>query len=350
MKSLMKSLLLWALVPLLLAISACSSAPTNPDDTNSTEPATDQQSDAVTEGDVAPPDNPYPYPAGEAELPAALPRPENFPTFPGKLAFHSDRLGALDIYILDGASGNLTRLNNNINSIASEPIWSTDCQNLFMAVGDGAHFYIGQAAAADGAEIEPFFDLQDVLAWNASPSPTADVIAYQRTGETRVNICFTDSQTNDLGCMQRGAFSNRNPSWLPDGSGFIFSTDRDNNQEIYYSDYPPNGNPTRLTNSIYVPDRNPSVSPDGSRIVFESRRDADFDIFVMNIDGSGEVRITEDELDNLYPDWVGNDQVVWSSNRVNNYELYLTTVGTDERTQLSYNIATDGGPVWCSAQ
>jgi Tol biopolymer transport system component len=47
----------------------------------------------------------------------------------------------------------------------------------------------------------------------------------------------------------------------------------------------------------------PAWSPDGSRIAFESYRDGNFEIYVMNADGSGQTRITNNTANDESPDW-----------------------------------------------
>jgi Tol biopolymer transport system component len=47
----------------------------------------------------------------------------------------------------------------------------------------------------------------------------------------------------------------------------------------------------------------PSWSPDNSKIVFESNRDGKFEIYVMDSDGSGQTRLTNNTAEDYYPDW-----------------------------------------------
>jgi len=44
------------------------------------------------------------------------------------------------------------------------------------------------------------------------------------------------------------------------------------------------------------PDLSPEWSPDGSRVAFVRYRSGRRDIYVMNVDGSGLVRLTNDEI------------------------------------------------------
>jgi len=48
---------------------------------------------------------------------------------------------------------------------------------------------------------------------------------------------------------------------------------------------------------------NPYWSPDGSRIVFQSNRTGNFQIYVMNADGSEQVRLTHHRGNDYRPSW-----------------------------------------------
>jgi hypothetical protein len=54
------------------------------------------------------------------------------------------------------------------------------------------------------------------------------------------------------------------------------------------------GERTRLTTDEAW-DGNPSISADGTRIVFTSDRDGNFEIYIINRDGTGLTRVTNDE-------------------------------------------------------
>jgi hypothetical protein len=47
----------------------------------------------------------------------------------------------------------------------------------------------------------------------------------------------------------------------------------------------------------------PSWLPDGTKIAFRSFRDGNNEIYVMNADGSGERRVTNNPADDVRPDW-----------------------------------------------
>jgi dipeptidyl aminopeptidase/acylaminoacyl peptidase len=114
-------------------------------------------------------------------------------------------------------------------------------------------------------------------------------IVFSRN-ETDIWVMNTDgtSQTN---LTNDGAFD-REPSWSPDGSKIVFSTNRDGNYEIYAMNAD-GSSQLRLTNQAGI-DAFPIYSPDGSHIVFTSTRDGNKEIYTMNADGSNQVRLTND--------------------------------------------------------
>src|SRR5438105_1146558 len=69
-----------------------------------------------------------------------------------------------------------------------------------------------------------------------------------------------------------------------------FTSNRDGNDEIYVMNTDGTG-VTRLTNDP-ASDSQPAWSPDGSRIAFTSTRVGNFDIYVMNADGTNVTRLT----------------------------------------------------------
>jgi TolB protein len=91
------------------------------------------------------------------------------------------------------------------------------------------------------------------------------------------------------------------PDWSPDGRHIAFSTDRDENFEIYTMRA--NGSDqTRLTfNEAF--DFGSVWSPDGGKIAFSTDRDGDFEIYTMRADGSRQVNRTQHPAFDVHPDW-----------------------------------------------
>lgn len=88
-------------------------------------------------------------------------------------------------------------------------------------------------------------------------------------------------------------------AWSPDGGRIAFVSDRDGDDEIYVMNADGSGQ-IRLTTSA-GPDLWPAWSPDGLQIAFDSHRDGNIQIYVMHADGSGQTPITRDSWDDMMP-------------------------------------------------
>ncbi len=113
--------------------------------------------------------------------------------------------------------------------------------------------------------------------------------------------------------------------WCLRSHGCTFESDRDGNREIYVI----NADGTyqvRLTNNTAT-DMTPAWSPDGSKIAFRSYRDGNSEVYVMNTDGTNPVNLTNnpDNYDGdpawspdgskiLFSSWRGGCADLWVMN------------------------------------
>jgi Tol biopolymer transport system component len=80
------------------------------------------------------------------------------------------------------------------------------------------------------------------------------------------------------------------PAWSPDGHKLAFVSNRAGNDEIYVMNADGTGL-TRLTNNAAI-DVDPAWSPDGAKIAFASTRAGHLEIYAMNANGTGAKRLT----------------------------------------------------------
>ena len=135
---------------------------------------------------------------------------------------------------------------------------------------------------------------------------------------------------------------------IPDPPGKIaFASDRDGNFEIYVMN-PDGGGLTRLTENA-AEDTHPTWSPDGTRIAFVSSRDGNKEIYVIGADGSGLTRLTNNTAEDIEPAWspsLTNQQIAFVSHRDGNDEVYVMAADGSGQTNLTQNGADDNGPTY----
>ena len=124
-----------------------------------------------------------------------------------------------------------------------------------------------------------------------------------------------------------------------------FTSTRDGNYEIYVMNADGSG-VTRLTNNSAY-DFEPAWSPNGLRIAFRSRRDGNNEIYVMNADGSGVTRLTNNSAHNYEPAWSPDGRrIAFTSTRDGNYEIYVMNADGSGVTRLTNNPDSDDYPAW----
>jgi len=127
--------------------------------------------------------------------------------------------------------------------------------------------------------------------------------------------------------------SGSDPAFSSDGSRIAFVSQRDGNAEIYVMNADGTGT-TRLTNDLQM-DGRPSFTPDGQALVFHSARTAGKQqIWAVNVDGTGLVQLTRDSI-NFAPAVSPDGQTIaYVSVRDKNYDIWL--MGRDGTNQRQF--------------
>ncbi len=118
----------------------------------------------------------------------------------------------------------------------------------------------------------------------------------------------------------------------------VFVSDREGGGyfDLYISNL--DGSNLRKLTDNTVDDLYPNISPDGSQITFTSEVDGLWQIFIINPDGTGLKQITTSDTLNAYPDWSHCGQYLFYESRVGEvWELYRVGVDGSDPTRLTYN-------------
>lgn len=221
-------------------------------------------------------------------------------------------------------------------------------------------------------------------------SPDGKEITFQSNFTGNWQLFKMDSETKEIIRLTENKFNDMTPSWSPDGEKILFTSDRDGDEEIYVLNIK-NNEVKQLTNNGHR-DIHPNWSPDGRTIVFNSDRNenkpqklfitamdenggnvkiikedehnnsyASFspdgkkiaflkwmgkgsngEIFYMNLDGTNEVRLTENKVWDGWPTWSAKgDKVIYSSDVNDHFQLFSVDISSKKITQLTFGGTDD---------
>jgi len=180
---------------------------------------------------------------------------------------------------------------------------------------------------------ETWFDIQDwtdgnpqTYSWEIPATPSARSLARVSCQDFAGNI------TSDLSDTLFTAW--------PEGGMIVFTSDRDGTSDIFTM-FADGSNQINLTadniNNYY-----PVWSHDCSKIAFTSDRDVNREIYVMNSDGTNQVNLSNNPGWDRFPAWSPNgDKIAFSTDRTGNHEIYVMNTDGSEQYNLSNNPAID---------
>ncbi len=177
------------------------------------------------------------------------------------------------------------------------------------------------------------------------PPPGGGRIAFTLEHNNNSDIYVINADGSGLTRLTTHPASDFDPTWSPDGTRIAFRSTRDGNDEIYMMNADGSCQ-INLTNNP-ADDWSPAWSPDGAQIAFASVFDGNpyTDIAVINVDGTGLVRLTTAHGE--YPVWSPDGaRIAFDSLRDGNYEIYVMNADGSGQTNLTNSPAADGGPTW----
>jgi serine/threonine-protein kinase len=278
-----------------------------------------------------------------APSPAGLPTEEqavaNAPDY--LVAFSSARGGNLDIYEMHTNGSGLRVLESSLGEDEG-PQWSPDASRIVFTSSRFGSADLFMLDVATGAVTRLTYT-RDVDEAAADWSPDGTTIAYQasRVGETRRQIYVMDLNGTNARNLSNNEEDDALPDWSPDGSLIAFVSKRDGNGEIYVMDAD-GGNQRNLTGSA-TSETGPAWSPHGDEIAFQSLRGGNPEIWVMPYLGGDWRRVTKNPAMDNGPVWSPDGAYLsFTSNRDGNKELYLIKATGSTVWRLTNDPGDDG--------
>ncbi len=256
-----------------------------------------------------------------------------------RIAFVSDRDGDEEIYVMNADGSGVEQLTFN-DSDDRYPAWSPDGSRIVFASEreNDADMYDIYVMNADGSGVEQLTD--DCSNYAPAWSPDGDRIAFTSRG----NIYVMNADGSGVELLMGTS---------RDSCAQVFVSDRDGEAAWYIRNADGSVEPYELDgdswyrSSVYA---GPEWSPDGSRIALRTRLEAEFGVYVMNADGSGLEELSPNDVTLVgrvgwSPD---GDRVVFGATfgYGDDGEIYVVNVDGSSVVPLTDNEQEDYWPAW----
>ena len=267
-----------------------------------------------------------------------------------KIAFMSQRDGNGEIYVMNADGTNQLRLTFN-SAFDSEPAFSRSGEKIaFTSFRDGnAEIYVMHADGSSQTRItnSPGADFHPTFSSDGSKI----AFASSRSGHLAIWVMNVDGSSpielvDGIGGVEA--------EFSPDGTKIVFSGNggSGNDKEIWTMNADGTGR-HNLSQSIDSHDYSPSFSPDGTKVVYfrdPKMGSTEPEIYMMNIDGSNKVNITNNGGGDHNPSLVLTVLASSSSrSRNNNAEIFVMNVDGTNQINLSNHNGSDLSPTWGAA-
>ncbi len=249
--------------------------------------------------------------------------------------------GGLDIFLVNPDGTNVVNLTDTQGDDLW-PAWSPDGSRLAYTCGRQPDGSLGspQRICVRNADGTGFAVLSNTLSEDFGPvwSRDGSQIAFSTFNpgfQTFLSIMNADG-TGRFSLL--GIAGAANPDWHPDGWTLVFEQ-----VNSIWNFNRLTGTGLRLTNA--TGDFRPRYSPDGSKIVFQSGRDGQSEIYVMNADGSGQTRLTNNPALDTAPAWSPDGtKILFTSLRDDPMTPALYVMNADGSNQTRVTTGSNG--VW----
>jgi Tol biopolymer transport system component len=238
------------------------------------------------------------------------------------ISFMDERKGQVDIFAINSDGSGLQQLTDDAAQELAMS-WSPDGSQLVFQrteLNGSPDLYLRNL---DGSELlnltgHPGED------WSPAWSPDGRKIAFYSDRSEGMALYWMDvsqilsDDQERMASIIPGTEMGAWPSWSPDGKQFVYRQELPGNDEIFVVDVD-GTNPVNLTQHK-ANDLSPDWSPDGQTIIFESIRDGNYEIYAVDPDGGNLRRLTNHPLEDQHARWSPDGSAILYSHHG---ELYL---------------------------
>ena len=266
---------------------------------------------------------------------------------PQNIAFHSNREGNNEIYVMNPDGSDQIRLTINSRNDQRPDVSPNGQEIVFVSnritetnpSGDFEIFVMSSDGDGGGVRQLTFNGAED--SWPRW-SPNGQWIAFHSNVDGNFEIYVIRPDGTDLTRVTDYAGLDQFPEWSPNGKQLAIRRDTD----LYLID-PDGYNPIQLTDEAIGINQMASWSHDGKKLAFLSTREGYPSVFVMDTDGNNLVNLTpkpDDVLASAWssraPSWSRNGQYIYFTGRrpetsVNENIFVMNADGTGV-TQLTF--------------
>jgi TolB protein len=262
----------------------------------------------------------------------------------GKLVFSSNRDGAYALYAMQTDGRMPTRLTTGPGD-ARQPALRKGGVLAYVAESETAQAMIRQVDAEGSNKRQDLVVGRDP-AW----APDGAQLSYAASSEG-VSQVFTleANRGTPFPVTAEEAYAGQ-PAWSPDGTRLAYVAVREGNWDIWVA-APDGGEPRRLTDDQAM-DWAPDWAPDGSRLAFVSDRGGIPQVYVMRADGTDVQPLTDlsrgAESPCWSPDgfWLAFVAYTGDGTGIKAREIYLMQADGSNQVRLTRNAFDDTEPDW----
>ena len=211
-------------------------------------------------------------------------------------------------------------------------------------------------ARRDGSDMSRLTS-NDVEDWYPRWSPDGKKLVFFRGktvgGQGHYDIVQYDLPSGEETVLVSTGSYEGDPVYTPDGSRIIFNSNRHGNHDLFVMNSDGTG-VTRLTEN-QGSDHSAAVDPSGQWIVYVSQRDGIYELHRMNLDGGDDVKLPVGREENYKPDWspdgkrlvfFGPAKLPAPTSGDRNFEVFRFDLVKSKLTRLTYEPSFEGDAVW----